>query len=158
MDGNRSIYQVIIDKNKEKEEPTISLEEILKMRDDIKKYDCNTTWDEVQDMTIDEAINILQKHANYTGQDWTARPHMAKACQLAIKAMSRYSNEGIQPIIAIDEFYEKYWECPCCHREVGAYFSGATTKEDGFYYQYNFCADCGTQIDWSKVNFDDILK
>lgn len=120
----------------------------------MKFFNSDSTLKEVENMSIEEAIYVLNKQANYS----IARPYIVKACQLAIKAMSRYSNEGIQPIIAIDEFYEKYWECPCCHREVGAYFSGATTPEDGFYYQYNFCADCGTQIDWSKVNFDDILK
>jgi len=53
----------------------------------MRTFGPNTTWEEVQDMTIAEAIAILSKYAVSTGEDWTARPHMAKACQMAIEAL-----------------------------------------------------------------------
>lgn len=53
----------------------------------LRTFGINTTWDDVKDMTIDEAISILSKHANSDGGPWSARPHMAKACSMAIEAL-----------------------------------------------------------------------
>ena len=53
----------------------------------MRKFDAYTTWEEVQDMTIDEAIFILSHDANSDGKKWSARPHKAKAAQMAIKAL-----------------------------------------------------------------------
>ena len=55
----------------------------------MRQFGIDTTWDDVQDMTTEEAIAILSKHANSDGKDWSARPHMAKACQMAIAALKQ---------------------------------------------------------------------
>lgn len=53
----------------------------------MRKFDIHTTDDDVKDMTIDEAINILQRDANSDGKEWSARPHKRKAAQMAIEAL-----------------------------------------------------------------------
>lgn len=56
----------------------------------MRTFDMHTTWDEVQDMTAEEAIAILAKHAVYKeNADWGPRPHMAKTLQLAIAALQK---------------------------------------------------------------------
>ena len=61
------------------------------MMDDknIRIFGVDTTWEDVKDMTPEEAIIILSKYAYSDGKDWSARPHMAKACQMAIEALKR---------------------------------------------------------------------
>ena len=54
-----------------------------------RTFDHHTTWDDVVDMTIDEAIAILSRFANSDGKEWSARPHLAKACQIAIEALRK---------------------------------------------------------------------
>lgn len=56
----------------------------------IRHFDHNTTWSEVQDMTIDEAIEVLKFDANSNGEAWSARPHKKKAAQMAINALKFY--------------------------------------------------------------------
>lgn len=41
----------------------------------------------VENMTPEEAIWILSKHARTDGDEWSPRPHMAKACELAVNAL-----------------------------------------------------------------------
>lgn len=41
------------------------------------------------DMTAAEAISVLSRLANSDGRDWSARPHLAKACQMAIEALRK---------------------------------------------------------------------
>lgn len=53
----------------------------------MRKFGIDTTEDDVKDMTIDEAISILQKDANSDGKEWSARPHRKKAAQMAIEAL-----------------------------------------------------------------------
>ena len=67
----------------------------------MRKFDHNTTWDDVKDMTAEEAIAILSRDANSDGSDWTARPHRAKAAQMAIEAL-----QARQPL---DEKYLADW-------------------------------------------------
>lgn len=59
----------------------------------MREFDRNTTWEDVQDMTIEEAIAILSKDAESNGKSWSARPHKAKAAQMAIDALRRLQNE-----------------------------------------------------------------
>ena len=74
----------------------------------MREFDHNTTWEEVEDMTVEEAIHILSRHANSDGSSWTARPHMAKACQMAIEALQRELEErGVE---------ESAIKCPICGR------------------------------------------
>lgn len=58
----------------------------------MRHFDHTTTEDDIKDMTKQEAISILSKYAESDGKDWSARPHMAKACQMAIAAL-RYQAE-----------------------------------------------------------------
>lgn len=53
----------------------------------MRKFGVDTTEDDVKDMTIDEAISILQKDAQSDGKEWSARPHRKKAAQMAIEAL-----------------------------------------------------------------------
>lgn len=53
----------------------------------MRKFDIHTTEDDVKDMTIDEAISILQKDAQSDGKEWSARPHRKKAAQIAIETL-----------------------------------------------------------------------
>lgn len=62
---------------------------IANAKEEVRQFDHHTTWDDVQDMTITEAINVLSRLANTDGRDWSARPHLAKACQMAIEALRR---------------------------------------------------------------------
>lgn len=55
----------------------------------VRKFDHNTTLEDVKDMTIDEAISVLQFDANSDGKEWSARPHKAKAAQMAIEALEK---------------------------------------------------------------------
>lgn len=55
----------------------------------IREFGPHTTQKDVEDMTIEEAISILSKYAKTDGSDWSARPHMAKACQMAIEALKK---------------------------------------------------------------------
>lgn len=55
----------------------------------MRRFDASTTWSDVSDMTVEEAISILSKYAKTDGRDWSARPHMARACQIAIIAMRK---------------------------------------------------------------------
>ena len=54
-----------------------------------RRFDHHTTWEDVQDMTVDEAVMVLSRLANSDGREWSARPHLAKACQMAIEALNR---------------------------------------------------------------------
>jgi len=56
----------------------------------MREFDIHSTWKDVEDMTAEEAIHILERHAKTDGKQWSARPHMAKACQLAIEALKHY--------------------------------------------------------------------
>lgn len=58
----------------------------------MRTFDHHTTWDDVKDMTTEEAIHILSRYANTDGKEWSARPHLAKACQVAIEALQNQSN------------------------------------------------------------------
>ncbi|MBQ7277296.1 MAG: hypothetical protein IJS58_08640 [Bacilli bacterium] len=58
----------------------------------MREFNHNSTWDSVEDMTINEAINILSHDANSNDKDWSARPHKAKAAQMAIEALNFYQN------------------------------------------------------------------
>ena len=62
--------------------------------DIVRHFDHHTTWKDVEDMTIDEAVVILLRYANSDGREWSARPHLAKACQMAIEALLK-EKEGI---------------------------------------------------------------
>jgi hypothetical protein len=53
----------------------------------MRKFDHTSTEQDVQDMTIEEAIFILSKDANSDGKTWSARPHKRKAAQMAIIAL-----------------------------------------------------------------------
>lgn len=53
----------------------------------MRNFDRFATWEDVQDMTIEEAIAILSHDANSDGKEWSARPHKAKAAQMAIAAL-----------------------------------------------------------------------
>lgn len=59
----------------------------------MRQFDHRTTWEEVQDMTVEEAITILSQDAQSDGKNWTARPHKAKAAQMAIDALRKIQNE-----------------------------------------------------------------
>lgn len=61
----------------------------------MRNFGCNTTWEDVQDMTIEEAIAILSHDANSDGKEWQARPHKAKAAQMAIEALMKIQNEKV---------------------------------------------------------------
>lgn len=70
------------------------LREILSnAKEEIRQFDHHTTWDDVRNMTAAEAISILSRLANSDGRDWSARPHLAKACQMAIEALKLYGNQ-----------------------------------------------------------------
>lgn len=58
----------------------------------MREFNMHSTWDSVEDMTINEAIYILSKDANSDGDTWSARPHKAKAAQMAIEALQFYQN------------------------------------------------------------------
>lgn len=60
----------------------------------MRHFDMHTTWDEVQDMTIEEAIAILSHDANSDGRDFSARPHKARAAQIAIEALKKIQAES----------------------------------------------------------------
>lgn len=53
----------------------------------MRNFDYHTTIDDVQDMTIEEAISVLSHDANSDGKDFSARLHKQKAAQMAIKAL-----------------------------------------------------------------------
>ena len=55
----------------------------------MRKFDHNSTWEDVQNMTIEEAIAVLSHDADSDGKEWSARPHKAKAAQMAIEALKR---------------------------------------------------------------------
>ena len=59
----------------------------------MRNFDHNATWEDVQDMTIEEAIAILSHDANSDGKAWSARPHKAKAAQMAIDALRKIQLE-----------------------------------------------------------------
>lgn len=58
----------------------------------MRQFDHKATWADVQDMTVEEAIAILSKDAQSNGEYWTARPHKAKAAQMAIDALRKLQN------------------------------------------------------------------
>lgn len=55
----------------------------------VREFGINTTWDDVKNMTIDEAISVLSKYTVSDGEDWSARPHMVMACRMAVKALEK---------------------------------------------------------------------
>lgn len=59
----------------------------------MRNFDHNATWEDVQDMTVEEAITILSHDANSDGKTWSARPHKVKAAQMAIDALTRIQSE-----------------------------------------------------------------
>lgn len=56
----------------------------------IRHFDHRTTWADVKDMTFDEVLAILSRHANSDGKEWSARPQFARACQVAVCAIEEY--------------------------------------------------------------------
>lgn len=62
---------------------------IKSSEDTVREFGPHTTWKDVENMTVAEAINILSKYAKTDGNDWSARPHMSKACQMAIEALKK---------------------------------------------------------------------
>ena len=59
----------------------------------MRKFDHNSTWEDVQNMTIEEAIAVLSHDADSDGKEWSARPHKAKAAQMAIEALKKTDYE-----------------------------------------------------------------
>ena len=55
----------------------------------VRKFDGRAESEDVEDMTVWEAAMILSRWANYTGQEWSPRPHLAKACQMAVEALKK---------------------------------------------------------------------
>jgi len=55
----------------------------------MRKFDHNSTWEDVQNMTIEEAIAVLSHDADSDGKEWSARPHKGKAAQMAIEALKK---------------------------------------------------------------------
>lgn len=53
----------------------------------VRKFNQHVTWEDVEDMSIDEAKCILSHYANTDGKDWSARPSLARACQIAIQGL-----------------------------------------------------------------------
>ena len=70
----------------------------------MRTFDHNTTWNEVQDMTAEEAIHILSRDANSDGKEWSARPHKKRAAQIAIAALQRQK------------------DCPCCRGDLALFW------------------------------------
>lgn len=58
----------------------------------MRQFDAHTTWEDVQNMTVEEAIAVLSYDADSDGKEWSARPHKAKAAQMAIEALKRIDN------------------------------------------------------------------
>lgn len=59
-------------------------------------------------MTNAEAIAILSKYAKSEGDDFMARPHMAKACQMAIRALREQEEKEYVSV----PVYVKYSKSP----------------------------------------------
>lgn len=53
----------------------------------MRKFDHNTTWSDVKDMTIEEAIEVLKFDAESDGKEFSACPHKARAAQIAIQSL-----------------------------------------------------------------------
>ena len=66
---------------------------IANAKEEVRQFDHHTTWDDVKDMTTAEAISVLSRLANTDGKDWSARPRLAKACQMAIEALRREKDD-----------------------------------------------------------------
>lgn len=60
----------------------------------IRKFDHRTTWEDVQNMTIEEAIDVLSFDANSDDKDWSARPHKARAAQITISVLKYVLKEN----------------------------------------------------------------
>ena len=58
----------------------------------MRQFDAHTTWEDVQNMTVEEAIVVLSHDADSDGKEWSARPHKAKAAQMAIEVLQRIDN------------------------------------------------------------------
>ena len=63
----------------------------------VRHFDHRTTWQDVTDMTFDEALFILSRHANSDGKEWSARPQLARACQIALIAIEEYQKTHSSP-------------------------------------------------------------
>lgn len=59
----------------------------------MRQFDAHTTWEDVQDMTVEEAIAVLSYDADSDGKEWSARPHKAKAAQMAFEALKQTDYE-----------------------------------------------------------------
>lgn len=53
----------------------------------MRKFNETSTLEDVENMTIEEAIYILERDANSKWGPWEARPYKAKACQIAVEAL-----------------------------------------------------------------------
>lgn len=53
----------------------------------MREFDHSTTWADVKDMTIEEAIEVLKFDAESDGKEFSARPHKARAAQIAVQAL-----------------------------------------------------------------------
>lgn len=87
----------------------------------IFSFDSPDEW--AKDMTTEEAISILTKHAFSDGKAGSPRAHMAKACQMGIAALQNFKIDGSKVTI-----------CPKC-RHVD-YSEAHTTV----------CSNCGSKI------------
>lgn len=55
----------------------------------VRKFDHHTKPEDVENMTVWEAAMILSRWTNCTGHEWSPRPHLAKACQMAVEALEK---------------------------------------------------------------------
>ena len=67
----------------------------------MRKFDHNSTWEDVQNMTIEEAIAVLSHDADSDGKEWSARPHKAKAAQMAIEALKKTDYENHVSVVFV---------------------------------------------------------
>lgn len=113
----------------------------------MRNFDYNTSWEDVKDMTIEEAIYILSRDANSDGKEWQARPHKAKAAQIAIDAMKRMQYDTSNEIIP-DNKTNEMKKCPFCggnalleKYEMSPYEKVNIDNNDGMFYEI-YCDNC----------------
>lgn len=108
----------------------------------MRTFDHNTTLDDVQDMTTEEAISVLSHDANSDGKDFSARPHKMKAAQIAIEALQRQKN------------------CPCCQGDLPLFWANnednafvdshgeilVTAHDHKIRFNVDYCPHCGRKF------------
>lgn len=107
-------------------------------RKKIRNFDYRTTWRDVEEMTVEEAITVLARHTNVSSGNFSPRPHMAKACEIAISALQKSTQYGKWIVTCRG----KVCVCSCCETE----FDNTCQCIE----EWNYCPQCG-----SKMKYDD---